>query len=61
MNGKVKFYKQDKAYGFIIVEGTNEEIFFHKSGLQDEVAQGDIVSFEVEDSKKGKIAVNISK
>jgi CspA family cold shock protein len=60
MKGKVKFYKEDKGYGFIISD-QNEEIFFHKSGLQDAVVQGDQVDFEVEQGKKGIIAVNVTK
>jgi CspA family cold shock protein len=59
MKGKIKFYKEDKGYGFII--SGDKEIFFHKSGCQDEVLQGDLVDFEIEQGKKGTIAVNVTK
>jgi CspA family cold shock protein len=58
-NGVVKFFNQTKGFGFIKVEGTNEEVFVHVSGLQDEIRQDDRVTFEVQEGKKGPNAVNV--
>ena len=58
-NGVVKFFNQTKGFGFIKVEGTNEEVFVHVSGLQDEIRQVDRVTFEVQEGKKGPNAVNV--
>jgi cold shock protein len=33
--GKVKWFRQDRGYGFLVDEQTGEEIFVHASGLVD--------------------------
>lgn len=64
MKGKVKFFNQQKGFGFIISED-NEEIFFHFSGLKNtkEVPkQSDNVEYSIAEGKKGGvIAVDIEK
>ena len=65
MNGTVKFFNSSKGYGFITMEG-GEDIFFHQSnvketGFRDSLKQGDLVTFEVQNSQKGKRAVNIAR
>ena len=62
MNGVIK-KKTDKGFGFITAEGMDKDLFFHSKSLVDvtfdELNEGDNVSFEVEDSPKGKNAVNV--
>lgn len=62
-NGKVKFYNEEKGFGFITADGTDEEIFFHVSGVKggNALKKDDIVSFELGEGKKGPMAKNISK
>ncbi|MBL8029932.1 MAG: cold shock domain-containing protein [Candidatus Doudnabacteria bacterium] len=64
MNGVVK-KKMDKGFGFITIEGQNQDLFFHSNSLVDitfeELNVGDAVSFEIEDSPKGKNAVSVRK
>lgn len=64
MNGVVK-KKTDKGFGFITVAGQDKDLFFHSNSLVgisfDELQEGDSVTFEVEDSPKGKNAVNVQK
>ncbi len=64
MNGVIK-KKTDKGFGFITVEGQEKDLFFHSNSLVDvtfdEIREGDAVSFDVEDSPKGKNAVNVKK
>jgi cold shock protein len=64
MNGIIK-KKTDKGFGFITVEGMEKDLFFHSKSLVgvtfDELKEGDSVSFEVEDSPKGKNAVNVQR
>ena len=54
----------DKNFGFITQEGA-EDLFFHANNLVDvdfsELREGDAVTFEVENTPKGKAAVNIKK
>lgn len=57
--GKIKFFNATKGFGFIIKEGTNEEIFVHQSGLIDKVQQNDEVTFDIIDGRKGKNATNV--
>ncbi len=61
MEGKVKFFNHDKGYGFIISD-QNEEIFVHKSGVElGKLEQNDIVTYSLEEGKKGILAVGVRK
>ncbi|GGE98028.1 cold-shock DNA-binding protein family [Chishuiella changwenlii] len=57
--GTVKFFNEEKGYGFIKEDETGKEYFVHVSGLNDKVAQDDKVSFDLEQGKKGVNAVNV--
>ena len=57
--GTVKFFNDSKGFGFITEEGSNEEHFVHVSGLVDEIREGDVVEFELQQGKKGLNAVNV--
>ena len=57
--GTVKFFNDTKGFGFITEEGSNKEHFVHISGLIDEIREGDLVEFELQEGKKGLNAVNV--
>ena len=59
--GTVKFFNVSKGFGFITVDGTNLELFVHVTGLVDQVRDGDKVTFEESEGKKGLNAVNVKK
>jgi CspA family cold shock protein len=59
--GTVKFFNDAKGFGFIVVDGTNEEVFVHVSGLKEEIRENDVVTFDIEQGKKGLNAVNVKK
>ncbi len=59
--GKVSFYDSSKGFGFIIDTENNEKYFTHVSGLIDEIAENDKVSFELEKGMKGMNAVRVKK
>ncbi len=60
-NGKVSFYDSSKGFGFIIDLEDQEKYFCHVSGLIDEIAENDKVSFELEKGMKGMNAVRVKK
>jgi cold shock protein len=62
MQGTIKRVIRDRGFGFIrSAEG--QEVFFHRSGLQnlnfDSLKEGDNVEFELERGEKGPRAVNV--
>lgn len=57
--GRVKFFNEEKGYGFIIDSATNDSIFVHANGLRDHIQERDRVTFEVEMGPKGPNAVNV--
>ncbi len=57
--GTVKFFNDQKGFGFIIEEGSNQEHFVHISGCIDEIREGSKVEFDLENGKKGLNAVNV--
>ena len=59
--GKVSFFDTSKGFGFIIDSENEEKYFTHVSGLIDEIAENDMVSFELEKGMKGMNAVKVTK
>ena len=57
--GKVKFFNETKGFGFIKDEQTNEEYFVHATGIIDQINENDNVSFELQEGRRGLIAVNV--
>jgi len=57
--GTVKFFNNARGFGFIEVNGGDEDIFVHASNLIDKIRENDHVQFEVEQGKKGPSAVNV--
>ena len=57
--GTVKFFNDSKGFGFITEEGSNNEHFVHISGLIDEIREGDLVEFDLQEGRKGLNAVNV--
>ena len=58
--GTVKFYNDEKGYGFISPEDGSKDVFVHKTGTTTRINEGDQVSYEVEDGQKGPSAVNVT-
>jgi len=57
--GTVKFFNATKGFGFIIENDSEKDYFVHVSGLIDEIKEGDVVEFELEEGKRGMNAVNV--
>jgi len=58
--GTVKFFNDQKGFGFIKKDNSNEEIFVHVTGLIDEIRENDRVTFEVTEGRKGVNAINVT-
>jgi cold shock protein len=58
-NGTVKFFDDVKGFGFIKDANSANEYFVHNSGLRDSVSDGDKVTFDLQEGKKGLNAVNV--
>ncbi len=60
MEGTVKRWL-DRGFGFIAVEGQDDEVFVHHTSLDgvSELREGQKVEFEVEDGPKGPRAKNV--
>jgi cold shock protein len=55
----------DRGFGFIAVEGSDKDLFFHSNELQgvsfNDLKEGDKVQFEVTESPKGPNATKVSR
>jgi len=59
-NGTVKFFNDSKGFGFITPDDGGKDVFVHINGLNGEnITEGDKVSYDVEQGKKGLNAVNV--
>ena len=61
--GTVKFYNEQKGYGFIQPDAGGKDVFVHATALQRDgmrvLTEGQKVSFDTaEDRRTGKMAVN---
>jgi CspA family cold shock protein len=65
MTGTIKTVVAEKKFGFITPDGGDKDIFFHATSLVgvdfSQLAPGDKVSFETEDSEKGPRAKNVTR
>jgi cold shock CspA family protein len=57
--GTVTFFNDSKGFGFIKDSETKEDIFVHINNSIDEIAEGNLVTFEVEMGPKGPSAFNV--
>ena len=64
MNGIVKWFNNEKGFGFISVEG-GDDVFVHFSAIQGEgyktLEEGEKVSFEITEGARGPQAANVNR
>ena len=61
--GKVKWFNDQKGYGFIQADEGGPDVFVHHSVIQSQgfrtLAEGQVVEFETEPSAKGPKATSV--
>ncbi len=63
MNGKVKWFSNEKGYGFI-EHAASEDIFVHYSAIKQDgyktLSEGQLVNFDLIETPKGLQAINVT-
>jgi len=57
--GTVKFYADEKLFGFLIDDQTGEEIYVPVAGLIDEIKKGTKVFYTPVEGEKGTEAIDV--
>lgn len=65
ITGVVKWFNNEKGYGFISCNG-GDEVFVHHSNIKEkgpnkDLHEGESVSFDIQQGEKGPMAVNVQK
>ena len=63
--GTIKWFSDQKGYGFVTPEGSGKDVFVHFSALQGEgfktLSEGQRISFDITQGPKGEQAANVVK
>ncbi len=61
--GRIKWYNDEKGYGFIDMEDASKDVFFHRSAVEGgdtrTLGEGDRVTFEFVTDAKGLKATSV--
>ena len=58
--GKVKFFNDEKGFGFITPDDGGKDVFVHVSGIvSGTLNENDSVEYEIGEGQKGPCAINV--
>jgi len=57
--GRLTFFNDSKGYGFIRDSVSQDSIFVHVNDFEDDIMEGNMVTFEIEKGQKGPAAVRV--
>ena len=61
--GSIKWFNENKGFGFIDVDGQEKDVFVHHSAITMQgfrtLNEGQRVSFDIEQGPKGPSAINV--
>jgi len=58
-SGTVKWFNNQKGFGFIKPDDKEKDVFVHQNGLIDQIRENDKVTFDIQEGEKGLNAVNV--
>ena len=63
LQGKVKFYNQEKGFGFLVDNDSGKEVFIHRSSLvgTSTLDKNEDVNYEMGEGRRGEMAVNVTR
>ena len=60
--GKVKFFNDDKGFGFITPDNGDKDLFVHATGIiNGTLSENDSVEYEIGEGQKGPCAVQVKR
>jgi cold shock protein len=59
LTGTVKFYNEEKGFGFIRDANSSDEFYVNAKNLLSPIEEGSKVEFELQKEKKGPTAVQV--
>lgn len=57
--GKLQFFNEEKGFGFIVDNLSQERIFVHHSNLGINVQVNDLLDYDIQQEERGPMAINI--
>ncbi len=58
-DGKVKFYNEERQFGFINEIGSKKDYFVHADNVEGTIRENDRVTFELGTGSRGIVAINV--